>query len=781
MLPIVMVPVIDTFRQMTPTVPLRVAVADTDSTLSDLLADVSEVDLQVGLPGASAPANGARLPDCLVVTDPNLDPGVVETVKRGRIPVIVVTEMPLSAFIEDEHIAGYVRPGETDADTRSHLLDELRWVTGHETRQQLRESTDRVTALHDATTTLVGATTTDELYRRTVDVANDILEFDICYVGTVEGEKIVPRAVSSDAPERGARTMHIDEGIAGKTYRTGESQLVRRVEEASEVEPARSEYQSGISVAIGDHGVFQAVATEPDMFDEQDLQLTELLIGHVAETLTRLKAEQSIRIRERKITRLHEGVTDLVSARSVEDLFQRTVEVAEGILEFDQSYVFVVEDGEFVTAAGAARDDPVDVGRLQMGRGALGETYRTGESRLTLDIEQDSVAEPVSGVFGSGISVPIDDVGVFQAVARDTRRFDETDLELAELLISHVTATLKRIEAESGLRSERDRLDALFENIPDAAIAFEFEGGQPIVQRVNSAFERVFGYGADEVVGENIDERIVPDGVATEANTFNEGLKSGTSLRAEVRRETADGPRDFLLHVVPISLDETNSGGYAIYTDVTEQKERERQLRRQNERLDEFASIVSHDLRNPLTVADGYLELARETATGGEAELERVADALDRMNALVEDLLTLARKGKVVGETSRIDLDEAAREAWTHLATADATLSVDTGLTLDADEPRLVELLGNLFRNAIEHGEASAVRIEGTAEGFAVEDDGHGIPVAERDEVFETGYTTTTDGTGFGLTIVRQIAEAHGWTVSVGGDDGGGARFEFEV
>jgi signal transduction histidine kinase len=76
-------------------------------------------------------------------------------------------------------------------------------------------------------------------------------------------------------------------------------------------------------------------------------------------------------------------------------------------------------------------------------------------------------------------------------------------------------------------------------------------------------------------------------------------------------------------------------------------------------------------------------------------------------------------------------------------------------------------------------GPGVAVRVRRFPGGFAVEDDGSGLPERDREEIFEHGYTTADDGTGLGLAIVREIADAHGWSVSVGESDFGGARFEF--
>jgi signal transduction histidine kinase len=207
--------------------------------------------------------------------------------------------------------------------------------------------------------------------------------------------------------------------------------------------------------------------------------------------------------------------------------------------------------------------------------------------------------------------------------------------------------------------------------------------------------------------------------------------------------------------------------------------EREAQLERQNQRLDEFASIVSHDLRNPLNVARGRLQLAREERDG--ENLAAVAQSHDRMEALIGDLLTLARNGETVTEIEPVDLAALAETCWRTVDTEGATLVTETDAVVHADSGRLQQLLENLFRNATEHG-GSAVTIRvgelDDREGFHVADDGPGIPTSERERAFESGYSTADHGTGFGLTIVRQIADAHGWGVAITESRAGGARFE---
>lgn len=214
---------------------------------------------------------------------------------------------------------------------------------------------------------------------------------------------------------------------------------------------------------------------------------------------------------------------------------------------------------------------------------------------------------------------------------------------------------------------------------------------------------------------------------------------------------------------------------------VTYELERQRtndRLERQNERLESFASIVSHDLRNPLNVLVGSIELAEET--GGAEQFERCYRAIERMVALIEDLLALARSGESISALEAVPLTAVTRNSWETVDVGGATLATPTKVEIKADRTRLQQLLENLIRNAIEHGgENVNVTVGDLPDGFYLEDDGPGIPASDREQVFESGYTTSQSGTGFGLSIVKSIADAHGWTVEIVKGSDGGARFEF--
>lgn len=213
-----------------------------------------------------------------------------------------------------------------------------------------------------------------------------------------------------------------------------------------------------------------------------------------------------------------------------------------------------------------------------------------------------------------------------------------------------------------------------------------------------------------------------------------------------------------------------------VLASAIERTNREQELQRQNDRLAEFTRIVSHDLKSPLKVARGNLTLAREE--DDSAHLADVADALDRSQALIEDLLTLSRQGERVSDVESVSIEETMEVCWQTIETTEATLVTETSRTVRANRSSLRQLLSNLVRNAVEHGaEDVTVTIGDLEDGFYVADDGPGIPETEREIVFEAGYSTTDEGTGFGLNIVEQIANAHGWEINLTGNDSGGTRF----
>ncbi|GAA0533931.1 GAF domain-containing protein [Halorubrum ejinorense] len=728
----------------------------------------------------------------------------------------------------------------------------------------------------------------------------------------------------------------------------------------------------------------------------------EMLANSVANALGRRRAERDLREVNAKVTAIHEFATELASVTDVATVFDRTVDAAEEILAFDRCVVARRRGDRVVPVALSESVTEAEVRSFDVGKGVVGTTIAEERTMVVDNVSADpadpddmedptnanrpsvrgdrrdgaEVADPVADDVRSAISVPIGPHGVLQAVSDGYAAFDARDVEFAELLATHAADAVEQIEAKDALMRERDRLAALFDNLPlpMARTAVAEDGDRTLVE-TNDAFVETFGHDADESSYETTVDAVVPPDAA--GFDHERLIAEDEPARLEVERRTTEGLRNFILHAIPVVQPE-ESVVYSVYADIDEQKRVERTLRklhattremfggesreeiaalaaraaidilefpnsgvrlydpeanllrptaisdeataafgdrpafgdtdgrvweafesgepivvddldavdtavgygdlrgllvvplgdhgvmplgsrepgffddtdlqlarvlaanvtvaldhaerteqlrdrdaalqREIDRLEKFAGLVSHDLRNPINVATGRTDLARSLTDDPAVldELDRVEDAHDRMTQLIDDLLALARQGRTVDEIESVSLDAAAENAWRTVDTGDATLDLSAATSaVDADPERLRTLLENLFTNSVEHGSTErrappddgvehgsagsrdepgatadlTVSVGSLPNGFYVADDGTGFDI-DPDEATTYGRSGSPDGTGFGLAIVREIAAAHGWSMSIDaggpaddsdGDPDTGARFEFRT
>jgi len=478
---------------------------------------------------------------------------------------------------------------------------------------------------------------------------------------------------------------------------------------------------------------------------------------------------------------LHGVTRALVSASEPETIAETVVAAARNLLDLPISTCWLYDEADDVlrpVASTAEADATVGDPPVYDGEGSLSwEAFRTGEPAVFDDLSTVQGRLDTETSIRSEIVLPLGEYGVVNVGATESGAFDETEVSLARILAANAETALALLDRETRLREEEEFVSAALDALDDAFYVFDADR-QPI--RWNDSLPARSGYtdaeiaemglldffeGADrDRVAGMIDELFAAGHARTEADLVT---KAGDRIPMEFTgSRLADSDGEII-------------GFAGVGRDVSERRVYERRLERQNERLEEFASAVSHDLRNPLGVAMGRLELAREAC---ESEhYEAIERAHGRMDELIDDLLTRARNGSSVGDVAPVALADAAAAAWRSVDTAAATLTVETDRTLPADETRLRQLLENLFRNAVEHGGSEVtVTVGDHPDGFHVADDGPGVPPDDREAVFETGYSTSDQGTGFGLSIVADVAANHGWDVTLAESDAGGTRFEFD-
>jgi len=330
-------------------------------------------------------------------------------------------------------------------------------------------------------------------------------------------------------------------------------------------------------------------------------------------------------------------------------------------------------------------------------------------------------------------------------------------------------------------RTPTDHAASIVSALGDGAYVLDADRNRVFV---NDRLREVTEFG-DEVLHGKHPERVVAEGYWSAATgdryrAVVERVLAGETDDERVQLTTTLGDGSDVTtetRLTPIERDGAVVGVVGVIRDVSDRVERERDLQRLNERLERLAGFLSHDLRNPLSVAQGYLRLVRET--GETDRLEPAEEALSRIEALIDDALVMARDPEAIEiDVEPVDIGDLAADCWASGdfggPSADAELVVDGSGPVRADRDLLRRAIGNLLGNALDHaGEAPTVRVGVDDRGVYVADDGPGIPVDDRDAVTDFGVSND-DGTGIGLAIVERVAAAHGWTVDLGESQSGG-------
>lgn len=365
------------------------------------------------------------------------------------------------------------------------------------------------------------------------------------------------------------------------------------------------------------------------------------------------------------------------------------------------------------------------------------------------------------------------------------QRLDDGKTFPADTVTTHITIDdeqyhIGTIQDISEQKERERQLREFREAVEQAGHAVLITDRDGTIEYVNSTFEKMTGYDQEEAIGQT--PAILKSGEQDKEfyRDLWETIVEGDVWNGEIINQRKDGSQYAVDQTIsPLTENGEITGFVAINRDITELKEQRQELRRQNERLEKFGRTVAHDLRNPLNVIAGYLDTARLEDNPEEAH-DEIQMCVERMTELIDELLALAEQGQTVLDPEPAALREVSTSAWDHVDTHEMELRIADSEEFLMDDSRVIQLIENLIRNAREHaGSDATVRIGTIEDGFYIEDDGPGISPDDRDNIFDSGFTTSEEGTGFGLAIVNQIGEAHNWDVTVDTGTGGGARFEF--
>ncbi|MFC3957967.1 hybrid sensor histidine kinase/response regulator [Halovivax cerinus] len=797
-------------------------------------------------------------------------------------------------------ISGYVPIDDVATESLDSLSKTLsNALTETQSTAALKRRWQTVESLHEVALEFETCATPAETYEFAVEALTKVLDVYAAALYVKDGTALVPEATVGSLPG-GWGPYGLDEGVAGQTFQRGESSRTDHIPSDDAAAPADATLRSGISVPVGDFGVLQAVSTSPGAYSEHDQKLAELLAAHVSAAISRIRSKRAMRAERDRFATLFENVPDAVAITRGEERYVADVNPAfEETFGFDRDEIVDEPiDGFLVPEASEAIRVADTVGTDEVVRDHLTRRGRTGTREFSFTGFAIEDAETYR------------EYGIYTDVTDRNRR--ERELRRYKRLVEAVGDPMYVLDPDGRVEMVNQAMAAVLGTTPEDVEgcrpesfmpAEHVDRGAELLRELLSDPDRQWDTfemdvdpdDGDAFVAETMVSPLFDDGAFSGSvgvirditrrrererriRDLHEGTRElmsaeGVTAVAEVATEVATDALDFSLNgvflydepadaLVPVANTDRaqrvlgdppvvepgdglmweayETGEPASYGDVRaasdvmnpetivrseayvplgdhgviilsspavddfddealalakilgsnveaalDRAEREAtlarrtsELERQNERLDEFAGVVSHDLRNPLTLAEGHLELASE---GAPAEIEPHVDevdwALGRMGELIEDMLSLARNGRPLEETADVDLVSVV-DAAHRTVDPDLAVAVDDTLgTIEASERRLRALFENCLRNAIEHvGPDVSLSIRRTDDGFAIDDDGPGIPPADRDAVLETGYTTSTDGTGYGLAIVADVAETHGWTVEIEESPDGGAR-----
>ena len=614
------------------------------------------------------------------------------------------------------------------------------------TEQKNRERT--LAELNRTTQRLLRADSRQEVAKIGIEAARDVLglQANAVHFSTADGTELVPAAQTAESVSLvgSAPTLPVAGSIAGRAYRRGESMVVEDASRDPDAYNSDTSLGGHCYLPLDDHGVLIAGTEEPTGFSWTKTTGGTLLAGNIIAALDRIERGAAAAAYQKRLS-----------------------------LFFEESPLGAIQwDGEFQFERLNQRAEEI-----------LGysETDLRGESweRIVADDHRDPVGNIVEELLDADGGRHIVNKNVTQSGEIRTCEWHNRAVTDSNGEVRAIFSQFRDITERERRKRQLEEYETILKALNDAVYVVDEDGR---FRYVNDAFVELVGYDRDEIIGNTPSLIKREEGIETAERMLGQVLSSDgpETVSFEVSIHPRDGDAvlcEDQMGVLPYEGDEF-VGSVGTLRDITESKQRARKLKRQNDRLEEFASVVSHDLRNPLRIARGRIELASEAYDS--SELTDAVDALDRSEALIQDLLRLARQGERVGEKEHVDLAEIARDAWETTETEDATLALEADRAIDADRSRLRQALENLFVNAVTHGGSEVTVTVGILDdGFYVEDTGPGIPETRREDAFEAGYSTAETGTGFGLRTVEQVATSHGWTVEATEGTSGGARFEF--
>ena len=376
-------------------------------------------------------------------------------------------------------------------------------------------------------------------------------------------------------------------------------------------------------------------------------------------------------------------------------------------------------------------------------------------------------------------------IGMFSTHFKKPYEPDDRQIQLLDLLASQAVDLIEQNRYEAELRKSEERFRLLATNTTDVIWTLDLAGR---FTYVSPSIERLLGYTAEEFVHQAFDTALTPAYAEMVRDEFGRALeeihegKNPSEFRGELEQVRKDGSIIWTEIISKSLFNEHNEliGIIGVSRDITDRKRIEDALRKANRQINLLTSITRHDIKNKLMVVLGHVGIAEKAATD-----PKLARSLEKIRSSMEAIRSQIEFTKIYEDLGSNEPVWQGLDSVLHREEVPKAISLNsivTGVEVFAD-PMLEKVVYNLLDNSIQHGDhVTEIRVSSQLgdQGLKIiwEDNGIGIPVDQKEKIFERGYGKNT---GLGLFLVREILSLTGITIKENGEPGKGARFEILV
>jgi len=500
---------------------------------------------------------------------------------------------------------------------------------------------------------------------------------------------------------------------------------------------------------------------------------------------------------ERSLSALNTYGRKLNTAKSMEEIYELTLDAAEKTLGFEFADIFRAEGKmlQLVTHRGKTKISSLSL-PMDGDLGVSVKAAKTGSPVLVPDINKEEAY--VEGEEGgrSEFAVPIKIgskvLGVLNVESKELDAFKERDQELLEILASHAATAISNLDRASELeayareiRESKHRFEGLFLGNPEATICLAPDFS---ILDINPRFRELFGYSLSEIKGKHIDEVVVPRDKVNEAEILNKKAVEGYVYHDTLRITKDGSPIPVSISAAPIRVEGKLVGYIGVYKDISDLKETERKLESTNEKLRVVGGLTRHDARNKLSTITGNTYLLKKQLAGNKEALDKLVDIETAVQQTAK-IFDFARTYETLGAEDHVyvDVEKTVNEAISLFPSLDNIKIANDchGLTVLADS-LLRQLFYNLIDNSLKYGQRTTkirTYYERTSQNelkLVYEDDGAGIPSTEKPKLFKEGHSTG-GSTGYGLYLIKKMIEVYDWSIQETGEPDKGARFTMTI